>query len=132
MKEEKDQFEDFLHEMMQEGGLEQAPSGFTQRVMGEITAPQAVKARSRWQPVITLRGWIGAAAGLVVTFLVAYFIPWTAPSKALPGQEVAKQAIDATVGAFEGFQPPMIVVVVLGALFLLFTLDRLLSQRQAS
>ena len=42
MKEEKDQFEDFLHEMMQEGGLEQAPSGFTQRVMGEITAPQTV------------------------------------------------------------------------------------------
>ncbi|HEX2899365.1 MAG TPA: hypothetical protein VHS96_06565 [Bacteroidia bacterium] len=129
MKEEKDQFEDFLHEMMQEGGLEQAPSGFTQRVMGEIAAPQAVKARPRWQPVISWRGWVGAAAGVVIAFLVGYFIPWSGPSKPLPGQAAVDQAIDTAVGTFGGIRPPMLLVIALGAMFLLFALDRMLSRR---
>ena len=131
MKEEEDRFEDFMHEIMQDAGEEKAPIGFTQRVMGQITATQIAPVRSRWKPVIGVRGWIAAVAGLVLAFVVSYLIPSNS-SKALPGKEVAEKAIGATVGFFESMHVPIVLVASAGAIFLLFALDRALSARVKS
>lgn len=131
MKDEEDRFEDFLHQLMQEGGEEKAPSGFTQRVMGQITAPQAVPVRTKWKPVVTWKGWLAAVVGLVVTFIASFWIP-SSNNQAVPGKETAEKAIDATLGIVESIHFPVVWVVGLGAILALFTLDRFLSARAKS
>jgi hypothetical protein len=128
MKEEHDGFDDFLHEMMQEAGPEKAPANFTSAVMGQITATQSAPVKLRWRPVITWKGWVAAAVTVVVACVVAFFLPGSqaAPSK---GQVVAEQAVDTAISTLSSFQYPMLLVISLGAVFLLFALDKLLSKR---
>jgi hypothetical protein len=127
MKEENDQLDEMLRNLMQESGLEQAPSGFTQSVMGQISAEVAV-AKRKWKPIISPLGWIGAAASLVAGLIVAlmYAQPRT---KALPGQPQTEAVVNNVAGFFEGLQFPMVLVLSLVAVAVLFGLDLMMGRR---
>jgi hypothetical protein len=98
-------------------------------VMAEITAPQAAPARSRWKPVISWRGWIGIAASLVAIIAIGFGLPQVSFETTLPVKAAAGKAFDASVNALESIQFPAMLALCIGAIFLLFTLDRLLSRR---
>jgi hypothetical protein len=128
-----DRLDDFLHEIMQEGGLERAPGGFTQQVMAQITAEQAAKraapAKVRWRPVISRWGWVGIAASLMVVLVLTLGLPWKSGVRELPGKAAVSKAMDATVSAFGSLEFPAILVMCVAAVFLLFALDRVLAVR---
>lgn len=126
MKTEKDEFEDFLQEWMQEGGLEEAPTGFTQRVMAEIAITQAAQ-RSRWKPVITRKGWMGIAAAVAIATLVGMGLPWS--SSPTPAHVAAEKALDASMGWMGSLRFPSLLLICVATVFLLFALERWLSRK---
>jgi negative regulator of sigma E activity len=126
MNEEMDQFDDLLREVMKESGLEKAPSNFTISVMNQIAA-QPVATKRNWKPIISLRGWIGIAASLVLTtVLVIFFLQ---PNSAAPGNEHVEQAMNGINGFFANLQFPLVLVTSLAALVGLFGLDQFLAKR---
>ena len=126
MNEEMDQFDDLLREVMKESGLEKAPSNFTISVMNQIAA-QPVVAKRTWKPIISLRGWIGIAASLVLTtVLVIFFLQ---PYSGAPGNEHVEQAMNGISGFFANLQFPLVLVTSLAALAGLFGLDQFLAKR---
>jgi hypothetical protein len=127
MNTEHDQFDDFMRDLLHEGGLEQAPDNFTQAVMGQIAA-EAAPARRAPKPLISRWGWIGIAASMVITCIVSLVL--SKPSgKPLPGQAQAEAAIDGFMGFFGTLQFPTILVMSTLAIVLLFGLDRVLKRR---
>jgi hypothetical protein len=128
MNENRDEFDDMMRELMQEAGLERAPGNFTQAVMGQIAAEQAIPKRT-WKPIITRRGWVSIAAGVMVATVSAFL--FLSPSKKpIPGKETVDQALSQAAGLFENIQVPAILGLSLVAIMLLFALDQGLSRRQ--
>jgi hypothetical protein len=131
MMEEKDRLDDFLHEIIQEGGLERAPGGFTQQVMAEVVA-EAAPARVRWRPVISRWGWVGIAAMLVVGLFVVLGLPWGDSRDLFPGgKDAVANAMDATVNGLSSLKVPGLLMMCVAAGFLLVALDRFLGRRMA-
>ncbi len=128
MNTEEDLLDDFMRDLMKESGLEKAPSNFTVAVMSQITAETA-KAKRIAKPFISLRGWIGIAASVVVTCIAA--IMTLQPStRELPGQQQVENAAKGFNSLFANLQFPLVLVMSLMAIALLFGLDQYLSRRK--
>jgi hypothetical protein len=131
MNDELDPFDDFMRDMVQEAGLEHAPSNFTQSVMGQIAAQGAAKPPRQWAPLISKTGWIGIAASVVAAVLASVVMlkPNGKTSTIAVG---AEKAIGSFVGFFDNLEFPLLLVTSVAAIALLVALDRILSGRRDS
>lgn len=128
MIDERDDLDDMMRDLMQEAGLERAPSNFTQAVMGQIAAETA-KAKPRWKPIISLRGWIAIGTGLVASS-VAAIVLLQPSNRELPGKEQVQQAVNQASSMMESINVPTILALSATAIAALFMLDRMLTRRQ--
>ena len=128
MIDERDELDDLMRDLLQEAGLERAPSNFTQAVMGQLAAETA-KPRARWKPIISLRGWIAIGTGIVASSVAAIVL--LQPSdRALPGQEQVQTAVNQASSLLESINVPTILALSVAAMAALFVLDRVLTHRQ--
>ena len=87
-----------MKDIFQNAGLEKPTKGFTDSVMAKINASEApIKAT----PLITLKGWVGIAAGIIALISLTFFVPTSGTataSKASPYLDKGAEFLNYALG----------------------------------
>jgi hypothetical protein len=128
--------EDLLKDLIQQGSVEKAPEGFTDRVMAAIEIEESPVENEWWQQnMILLWGSIiiGFASLVVMIFLIDFsFMGSIFNGIELDGSRVSQFISymgSGFVAIFEGFNVSSITISIIIAIAALFVLDRLLRRK---
>ena len=128
MRNAHDEKDDFLKDLLQSAGTESTSPDFLANVMAQVEVEAVLQSKRSVAPVISLKGWLVMALGLVATIMIAVLFPSTS-TKPLPGQEFMANSLDKTADFFGNLHFSSILVMAVGIVALLFAIERLLMSR---
>lgn len=132
-----DKHEDsFLKELIQRGSIEEAPEGFTDRVMKAIEAetdPQA----SPWWSFGNIWFWASIFFGVAALVSVVFFVDFSFMGGIFEGITIDEAFISQITGEIgrellgmsEGFEFSSVTIIIIAALGALFIIDKMFRRK---
>lgn len=126
----------FLKELIQRGGIEKAPDGFTDRVMNALESEEDLQA-SPWWSLSNLWFWASILLGVMALVSIVFFVDFSFMGGIFEGVKLDEAMIGQItaeigrelLGMSEGFEISSISIIIIAALGALFILDRLLRRK---
>ncbi len=129
MRDAHEEKDDFLKDLLQTAGPERTSPDFMANIMAQVEAEAIAQSKSQTSPVISLKGWILMAAGLVAVIVLAVLFPSTNTTP-LPGQEMMAETIEKSADFFGNIQISSLLVMATAIMAVLFGLDRFVFRRE--